>query len=165
MDWQTLKVSAWKWTQRIAVFVLLQLSLGYLWGSVVAGRPIGPVEYVRFGYYTTIWTPIWNRHTAAVKAPVGQAAPSASAPKFKSMSKTTTAEEVRLMGTDRVTVRAVLPEGTPVKVISPALELDWLAVATEIDIPNCRTPAKSGPCWGYVHASQLVPLPLESRPS
>jgi hypothetical protein len=48
IDWQALKEPAWKWTQRIAVFYLLQSSLLYLCGCVIAGKPISPVEFIRF---------------------------------------------------------------------------------------------------------------------
>ena len=57
MDFQTVKETAWKWTQRVALFWLLQSSLAYFSGCVVAGRPIGPVEYVRFQYHVIQWRP------------------------------------------------------------------------------------------------------------
>jgi hypothetical protein len=58
MDWQVLKETAWKWTQRVALFWLLQTSLMYLWGCVIAGKPIGPVEYVRFQNHTIQYRPL-----------------------------------------------------------------------------------------------------------
>jgi hypothetical protein len=58
MDWQALKETAWKWTQRLALFWLLQTSLMYLWACIIAGKPIGPVEYVRFINITIQYRPL-----------------------------------------------------------------------------------------------------------
>lgn len=58
IDWQALKDTVWKWTQRFALFWLLQTSLTYLWACVVAGKPIGPVEYIRFQYHVIQYRPL-----------------------------------------------------------------------------------------------------------
>jgi hypothetical protein len=58
MDIQAIKETAWKWTQRLALFLLLQTSLLYLWGCIIAGKPIGPVEYVRFQYHVIQYRPL-----------------------------------------------------------------------------------------------------------
>ncbi len=55
MDLQALKETAWKWTQRIALYWLAQSSLLYLWACIVAGRPITPVEMVRFCNHMIQW--------------------------------------------------------------------------------------------------------------
>lgn len=46
-----------EWTQRLALFWLAQTSLVYLWACVVAGKPIGPVEYIRFQNHVIQYRP------------------------------------------------------------------------------------------------------------
>ncbi len=36
-------------------FWLVQTLLVYLWACMVAGKPIGPKDYVRFGYHMIQW--------------------------------------------------------------------------------------------------------------
>jgi hypothetical protein len=54
MDW---KQQAWLWFTRAAQFWLVQTMLVYLWACIVAGKPIGPKDYVRFGYHVVQWHP------------------------------------------------------------------------------------------------------------
>jgi hypothetical protein len=59
MDW---KETAWLWFTRAAQFWMLQTLILYLWACVVASRPIGPKDYIRFTYYSIQWQ---AQHTAA----------------------------------------------------------------------------------------------------
>ena len=52
MDW---KQKAWLWFTRAAQFWLVQTLLVYLWACVVASKPIGPKDYVRFTYHVIQW--------------------------------------------------------------------------------------------------------------
>jgi hypothetical protein len=61
MDW---KEQAWLWFTRAAQFWLVQTVLLYLWACVVAGKPIGPKDYVRFSYHVIQWQP-WTPLNAA----------------------------------------------------------------------------------------------------
>jgi hypothetical protein len=54
MDW---KQQAWLWFTRAAQFWLVQTLLVYLWACVVASKPIGPKDYVRFSYHMIQWNP------------------------------------------------------------------------------------------------------------
>jgi hypothetical protein len=52
MDW---KQQAWLWFTRAAQFWLVQTLLVYLWACIVAGKPVGPKDYVRFSYHVIQW--------------------------------------------------------------------------------------------------------------
>jgi hypothetical protein len=54
MDW---KAKAWLWFTRAAQFWLIQAVLVYLWACIVASKPIGPKDYVRFSYHVIQWQP------------------------------------------------------------------------------------------------------------
>ena len=76
MDWKVLRDNAWKWTQRLALFWLLQTSLVYLWACIIAGKPIGPfVEYVHFLNHVIQYRPL--RAAAAFSGVALAAAPPA----------------------------------------------------------------------------------------
>jgi hypothetical protein len=53
----TWKEQAWLWFTRAAQFYLVQTVLVYLWACVVASKPIGPKDYVRFSYHVIQWHP------------------------------------------------------------------------------------------------------------
>ena len=57
MDWEAVKEQAHivyaRWSQ---LLLFLQLVF-YLVACVVAGKPIGPKDYVRFTYHVVQWTP------------------------------------------------------------------------------------------------------------
>jgi hypothetical protein len=64
MNWSSLKVTfatapqaAWVWFTRAAQFWLIQTVLFYLAACMIAARPIGPTDYVRFTYYMIQWQP------------------------------------------------------------------------------------------------------------
>jgi hypothetical protein len=57
MDWQQVKQQAALWVNRAAQFWLAQTVLFYLWACIVANRPIGPKDYVRFSYHVIQWRP------------------------------------------------------------------------------------------------------------
>lgn len=57
MDWQQVKERAQLCINRAAQFWLLQTVLTYVWACVVAGAPVGPVDYVRFTYHVIQWRP------------------------------------------------------------------------------------------------------------
>jgi len=65
MDWQALKQQAGVWFTRAAQFWLAQTLLVYLWACVVASKPIGPLDYVRFLYHVIQWQPGRTPVTAA----------------------------------------------------------------------------------------------------
>jgi hypothetical protein len=52
MNW---KEQAWLWFTRAAQFWLAQTLIFYFGACVVAGQPIGPKDYVRFGYHVIQW--------------------------------------------------------------------------------------------------------------
>jgi hypothetical protein len=54
MDW---KQKTWLWFTRAAQFWLVQTLLVYLWACVVASKPVGPKDYVRFSYHVIQWQP------------------------------------------------------------------------------------------------------------
>jgi hypothetical protein len=62
MDW---KQQAWLWFTRAAQFWLVQTVLVYMWACVVAGKPIGPKDYVRFSYHVIQWHPVQAGGAAA----------------------------------------------------------------------------------------------------
>ncbi len=51
------KETAWLWFTRAAQFWLAQTLIVYLWACVVASRPIGPKDYVKFNYHVIQWNP------------------------------------------------------------------------------------------------------------
>ena len=53
----TWKEQAWLWFTRAAQFWLVQTVLIYLWARIVASKPIGPKDYVRFSYHVIQWQP------------------------------------------------------------------------------------------------------------
>jgi hypothetical protein len=57
MDWQQVRQQAGLWLNRAAQFWLAQTVLVYLWACIVANRPVGPKDYVRFSYYVVQWHP------------------------------------------------------------------------------------------------------------
>jgi hypothetical protein len=57
MDWQALKQQAGVWFTRAAQFWMMQTVLVYLWACIVARKPIGPKDYVRFSYHVIQWQP------------------------------------------------------------------------------------------------------------
>jgi hypothetical protein len=49
---------AWFWFTKAGQFWLLQTMLIYLWACLAAGKPIGPKDFIKFIYHTTIaWQP------------------------------------------------------------------------------------------------------------
>jgi hypothetical protein len=52
MDW---KQKAWLWFTRAAQFWLVQTLLVYLWACVVASKPIGAKDFIRFSYHVIQW--------------------------------------------------------------------------------------------------------------
>jgi hypothetical protein len=57
MNWKQVKEQAALVFERAAHFFLVVTVLIYLWACVVAGRPIGPKDYVRFNYHVIQWQP------------------------------------------------------------------------------------------------------------
>jgi hypothetical protein len=60
MNWEAIKERGrvvYAWAAQLLVFLLLVF---YLAACVVAGKPIGPKEYVTFAHYCVEWSP---RHT------------------------------------------------------------------------------------------------------
>lgn len=132
MDIQAVKDTSWKWTQRLALFWLLQTSLLYLAGCFVAGKPISPLEYVRFQYHVIQWRP---QRAAARALPVTVEAASllppaltrkpeqTSAPVWVAIRKTEVME-----GRDAGSrVVAVLEAGTPVRYVVQRAQ-GWLEI-------------------------------------
>jgi hypothetical protein len=54
MDW---KQQAWLWFTRAAQFWMTATLLIYFWACIVASKPIGPKDYVRFNYHVIQWSP------------------------------------------------------------------------------------------------------------
>ena len=65
MDW---KQQAWLWFTRAAQFWLVQTVLIYLLACIVASKPIGPKDYVRFSYHVIQWHPGQTGATGASTA-------------------------------------------------------------------------------------------------
>jgi hypothetical protein len=51
------KETAWLWFTRAGQFWLAQTLIIYLWACVVASKPIGPKDYVKFNYHVIQWNP------------------------------------------------------------------------------------------------------------
>jgi len=160
MDWSAVKETSWKWTQRFALFWLLQTSLVYLWACVVAGRPISPLEYVRFQYHVIQWRPA-RASAAGVSdgAARGSISPSAASvaevPRFGGHPKITSYirvnQKAELMnGTEPgALVVAVLEAGTPVWV-TRNFSGGWVSL-DEI-VPDGSHP----PAHGYMKQAYLT---------
>lgn len=143
IDWQALKETAWKWTQRFALFLLLQTSLVYLWACVIAGKPIGPVEYIRFQYHViqyrpqraaaralplavagaSLLPPALTRNPDAQAEPAHVRTDQASAPVWVAIRKTQVMEHRD--ASSRVV--AVLEAGTPVRYLVQRAQ-GWLEI-------------------------------------
>jgi hypothetical protein len=64
------KETAWLWFTRAAQFWLAQTLIIYLWACVVASKPIGPKDYVKFNYHVIQWNPRGNAPPAHVEASI-----------------------------------------------------------------------------------------------
>ena len=64
------KETAWLWFTRAAQFWLAQTLIIYLWACVVANKPIGPKDYVKFNYHVIQWNPRGAAAPARVEASI-----------------------------------------------------------------------------------------------
>jgi hypothetical protein len=155
IDWQALKEPVWKWTQRIAVFYLLQSSLLYLCGCVIAGKPISPVESIRFQNHVIQYRPqrsaaralpvaaegasfvppALTRKPASQAEPAGVRTNQTSAPVWVAIRKTAVMEHRDAASR----VVAVLEAGTPVRYLVQRAQ-GWLEIE-EIVRDGSHTPA------------------------
>ena len=57
MNWQQVQQQAWLCFNRAAHFWLVQTLIFYMWACVIAEKPIGPTNFIRFSYHVIQWRP------------------------------------------------------------------------------------------------------------
>jgi len=160
MDIQALKENAWTWTQRVALFLLLQTSLIYLWACVVAGKPIGPVEYIRFQYHVIQWRPL--RAARAVPAPAlaSVVAPARASVSPSENALTATPREY-IRTTEKTEIRDGMQAGASVVAVLEAdapviLRKNFIHGWCEID--EVVLDGSHSPAHGFVKGRYLKPV-------
>jgi hypothetical protein len=57
MNWELMKERGRFVYARVAEFVVFLQIVFYLWACAVAGKPLGPTDYVSFTYHCVEWKP------------------------------------------------------------------------------------------------------------